>query len=79
MKAMVYQGDNVLTYPEAPIPNLKKDEVRLRVKACGVCGSDVHAYLGKTGRRTPPMIMGHEICVEIVAVEKADSHLKKRR
>ncbi|HSB03620.1 MAG TPA: alcohol dehydrogenase catalytic domain-containing protein, partial [Thermodesulfobacteriota bacterium] len=32
----------------------------VKVKAVGICGSDVHGYLGKTGRRTPPMIMGHE-------------------
>lgn len=77
MKAIVYQDNNVLTYQEVPIPNLKKGEVRLRVKACGICGSDVHGYLGITGRRTSPMIMGHEFCGEVVEVEKADSHLKK--
>jgi L-iditol 2-dehydrogenase len=36
------------------------DEVLIRVKACGICGSDVHGFTGKTGRRLPPLIMGHE-------------------
>lgn len=38
----------------------KPGEVRLKIMATGICGSDVHGYLGITGRRTPPMIMGHE-------------------
>jgi threonine dehydrogenase-like Zn-dependent dehydrogenase len=42
----------------APVP--KPGEYRIRVKANGICGSDVEGYLGRTGRRTPPMIMGHE-------------------
>jgi len=36
------------------------DDVLIRVKACGICGSDVHGSTGKTGRRIPPLIMGHE-------------------
>ncbi len=36
------------------------DDVLVRVKACGICGSDVHGFTGKTGRRIPPLIMGHE-------------------
>lgn len=45
---------------QVPDVKPKAGEVKLRVTACGICGSDVHGYLGKTGRRTPPMIMGHE-------------------
>jgi len=45
---------------EVPIPELKNDEVLIRVKACGICGSDVHGMDGSTGRRIPPVIMGHE-------------------
>lgn len=37
----------------------------LRVRACGICGSDIHGFLGVTGRRTPPMTMGHEFSAEI--------------
>ena len=40
----------------------------IHVRACGICGSDVHGYDGSTGRRIPPLIMGHEAAGEIVAV-----------
>ena len=43
-----------------PVPDLADDEVLIRVRACGICGSDVHGYDGSTGRRIPPLIMGHE-------------------
>lgn len=43
-----------------PLPEIGDDEVLVRVRACGVCGSDVHGYDGSSGRRIPPLIMGHE-------------------
>jgi len=66
MKALVYTGPKQLEIQELPKPQPKKDEVLLKIRACGICGSDVHGYLGVTGRRTPPMIMGHEFCGEVV-------------
>ncbi len=45
-----------------------QDDVLVRVKACGICGSDVQGYTGKTGRRIPPIIMGHEAAGVIEAV-----------
>jgi len=60
MKALVFHGDNDLKLDEVNVPTLEPDEELIRVAAVGICGSDVHGYLGKTGRRTPPMIMGHE-------------------
>ena len=49
-----------LEIQDSPIPRFGKDEVLIRVKACGICGSDVHGYDGSSGRRIPPLIMGHE-------------------
>ena len=43
-----------------PAPDPADDEVLIRVRACGICGSDVHGYDGSSGRRIPPLIMGHE-------------------
>jgi len=43
-----------------PVPAIADDEVLVRVRACGVCGSDIHGYDGSTGRRIPPLVMGHE-------------------
>jgi 2-desacetyl-2-hydroxyethyl bacteriochlorophyllide A dehydrogenase len=62
MKALVYRGPKSLVLEEAVRPAVQSQEVLLRVAATGICGSDVHGYLGLTGRRTPPMIMGHEFC-----------------
>ena len=60
MKALVYYGSRDMRLLELENPVSSDDEVLLRVKACGICGSDVHGYMGITGRRIPPMIMGHE-------------------
>ena len=56
-----------LTYEEVPRPEPKAGEVLIRLKACSVCGSDVHGFDGSTGRRRPPVIMGHEASGQIVA------------
>jgi len=60
MRALRYLGPNMLELMEVEKPLPKAGEVLIRVKSCGICGSDVHGYLGLTGRRTPPMTMGHE-------------------
>ena len=49
-----------LEIQDSPIPKHGENEVLIRVKACGICGSDVHGYDGSSGRRIPPLIMGHE-------------------
>lgn len=48
------------------MPTVSAGEVLLKVRACGICGSDVHGWLGRTGRRIPPMTMGHEFAAEVV-------------
>ncbi len=60
MKALMMREYRKFTYEEVPTPVPGPDEVRVRVKACAVCGSDVHGSDGSTGRRRPPVIMGHE-------------------
>jgi 2-desacetyl-2-hydroxyethyl bacteriochlorophyllide A dehydrogenase len=60
MKALVLEEYNKLVYRDEPMPEYKPNEVLVRVKACGICGSDVHGMDGSTGRRIPPLIMGHE-------------------
>ncbi len=47
-------------YTEVDPPEIRLDDVRVRVKAAGICGSDVHGMDDSTGRRIPPIIMGHE-------------------
>lgn len=60
MKALVLTAYNELNLKEVPEPEIGDHDVLLRVSACGICGSDVHGWDGSTGRRQPPIIMGHE-------------------
>lgn len=60
MKALVLREYMKLVYEDVPRPELAADEVLVKVEACGICGSDVHGLDGSTGRRQPPLIMGHE-------------------
>ncbi len=60
MKALVLEEYNSLVYKDVPDPVILPGEVLVRIKACGICGSDVHGLDGSTGRRIPPLIMGHE-------------------
>lgn len=60
MKALVLEEYGRFAYREVPTPAAGPGEVLVAVKACGICGSDVHGMDGSTGRRKPPLIMGHE-------------------
>src|SRR5674476_1608551 len=60
MKALVLEAYNKLVYKDVPDPGINSNEVLVKVMACGICGSDVHGLDGSTGRRIPPLIMGHE-------------------
>lgn len=67
MKALMYLGPNEIEVQEVPKPQPKQGEVLLKIRACGICGSDVHGYMGISGRRIAPMVMGHEFAAEIEA------------
>jgi len=60
MDALVLKAYRRLEMAEVPVPVPGPDEVLVAVQACAICGSDVHGYDGSTGRRVPPLIMGHE-------------------
>lgn len=60
MKALLYTGPYAFEFTDVPDPVIGDEDVLVRVKACGICGSDVAGHTGKTGRRLPPLIMGHE-------------------
>jgi L-iditol 2-dehydrogenase len=76
MKALVLEEYMKLVYQEVPMPQMQDDEVLVKVKAVGICGSDVHGMDGSSGRRIPPIIMGHEASGEIEATGKAVSGWK---
>jgi L-iditol 2-dehydrogenase len=60
MKALLLKAYNQLSLETVPVPEFGPEQVLIAVKACGICGSDVHGLDGSTGRRRPPIIMGHE-------------------
>ena len=66
MKALVLEEYNRFAFREVETPQIGADEVLVQVKACSICGSDVHGMDGSTGRRIPPIIMGHEASGVIV-------------
>ena len=71
MKALVLKAYNQFSYEEVPAPEPGPDDVLVAVKACGICGSDVHGMDGSTGRRRPPIIMGHEAAGVIAGTGQA--------
>jgi L-iditol 2-dehydrogenase len=70
MKALILEEYNRFVYRDVPIPVSTDNEVLVEVKAVGICGSDVHGMDGSTGRRIPPIIMGHEASGVIVETGK---------
>lgn len=68
MRALLLTEYKHLNLTEVPEPVIAPDEVLLRIEACGICGSDVHGYDGSSGRRIPPIVMGHEAAGVIAAV-----------
>ncbi len=68
MKALLLTAPSKLEFVDFPAPVPADEEVLLRIRACGICGSDIHGWDGSTGRRRPPLVMGHEASGEIIAV-----------
>ncbi|WP_038172354.1 galactitol-1-phosphate 5-dehydrogenase [Verrucomicrobium sp. BvORR106] len=68
MKALTLVAPSTFEFGDAPAPQPQQGEVLVDIKACGICGSDLHGMDGRSGRRIPPIIMGHEAAGEISAV-----------
>ncbi|MGO9491499.1 MAG: galactitol-1-phosphate 5-dehydrogenase [Terracidiphilus sp.] len=68
MKSLLLSAYNQLEIADMPLPAVGREEVLVRVEACGICGSDVHGYDGSSGRRIPPIVMGHEAAGTVAAV-----------
>jgi L-iditol 2-dehydrogenase len=68
MKSLLLSEYNHLEVADMPLPAVGADEVLVRVETCGICGSDVHGYDGSSGRRIPPIVMGHEAAGTVESV-----------
>jgi len=77
MKALMLQKYNEFEFVDAPVPDIGPDDVLVRVRACGICGSDIHGMDGSSGRRVPPLIMGHEAAGVVAKVGENVSDLQE--
>lgn len=68
MRSMVFIGPGEMALQDRPDPHPAAGEVVVAVRAAGICGSDVHGYLGATGRRRPGVVMGHEATGDVIEV-----------
>lgn len=74
MKALLLTEYKKMELSEVPEPEVGPQDVLIQVEACGICGSDIHGYDGSTGRRIPPLVMGHEAAGIVVAIgDQVDS------
>ncbi len=71
MKVLMLEAYNRFSYEDMADPEFGAEDVLVRVKACGICGSDIHGMDGSSGRRQPPIVMGHEASGVIAEVGSA--------
>jgi L-iditol 2-dehydrogenase len=77
MKALLLSEYRHLEVTDIPTPVLGDNDLLIRVAACGICGSDVHGYDGSSGRRIPPLVMGHEAAGTVAEIGKTVSGFKQ--
>ncbi len=78
MKSAVFYGKHNMRVEESPMPKVGAEDVLIQVKACGICGTDVHIYEGDKGAAevTPPTILGHEFSGVVAEVGAAVTNVK---
>ena len=60
MKALVYTSNQEMTFRDEPVPQPAANDALIAIESVGICGSDMHAWMGHDERRVPPLILGHE-------------------
>ncbi len=76
MKAVIIESPNTVVITDVESAPLKDNEVRIQVKAAGICGSDIHAYKGLHPFRKPPVIIGHEISGLVIEIGSSVTRVK---
>ena len=76
MNALLLTDYKKLKMMDVPRPEISADDVLVQIRAAGICGSDVHGYDGGSGRRVPPLIMGHEAAGVVAEVGAEVKDLK---
>lgn len=70
MKALLLSEYKKLEVTDIPRPEIGPEDILVQIQACGICGSDIHGWDGSSGRRVPPLVMGHEAAGTVAAVGK---------
>jgi len=78
MKVLLLSEYKKLEITDLPVPVPGPHELLVKVAACGICGSDVHGYDGSSGRRIPPIVMGHEAAGVVARVGEGVKNIKER-
>lgn len=78
MKAAIFYGNKTIETKELEMPKVKNNEVLVKIKAAGICGTDVHIYHGSPGSTEPtlPVVLGHEFSGDIVEVGSEVKRIK---
>ena len=78
MKALLMEEYKKLKFTDFPDPKIEDShDMLVRIRAVAICGSDVHGFDGSTGRRKPPLVMGHEAAGDVVETGSAVKSFKK--
>ena len=77
MRALMLTDYKKFEMTDIPEPSAGQDDVVIRIRACGICGSDVHGFDGSSGRRIPPLVMGHEAAGVVERVGKGVRQLNE--
>ena len=78
MKAMVLKALNTLVLENVPVPSIKENQILIRVRYCGICGSDPHAYSHELSFVNMPVIQGHEFSGEVLKIGRDVKDIKIR-
>lgn len=78
MRAGYFEAIHVAYFrDDMPEPQIERaDDVKIRVRKCGICGSEVHAYHGKHPFRIPPIVSGHEAAGDVVEIGEGVTQFK---
>jgi L-iditol 2-dehydrogenase len=68
MKAVIVESPYTVVIKEIADPTVGENDVRIKVKTAGICGSDIHTYKGLHPFRKPPVVIGHEVAGEVVEI-----------
>jgi len=76
MKTLICLEPNDMVYVDRDMPVIKSNEVLLKIRAVGICGTDIHAYAGRQPFFSYPRVLGHEISGEVIELGSACSKLE---